>query len=145
MRRRLLYQKRERIYQDYRELDSLLMHMSKEAEKFKHLEKRGKEKKKAKRETINKEELLKQGQLSNDSSFTIDEDVEPLDDDGLLTKKRKTADSVVSSHTDGTQRSYNAMPLVMDVLKDLNSGPNDKLDRQLNEGTAVIERIVPQI
>ena len=46
------------------ELDSLLMHMSKEADKVKHLKKRDKEKKKAERkvnETINKEELLKQG------------------------------------------------------------------------------------
>ena len=61
------------------ELDSLLMHMSKEADKVKHLKKRDKEKKKAERkvnETINKEELLKQGQLSNDSSFTVDEDAE---------------------------------------------------------------------
>jgi len=48
------------------ELDSLLMHMSKEADKVKHLKKRDKEKKKAERkvnETINKEELLKQDQL----------------------------------------------------------------------------------
>ena len=50
------------------ELDSLLMHTSKEADKVKHLKKRDKEKKRAERkvnEAINKEELLKQGQLSN--------------------------------------------------------------------------------
>jgi hypothetical protein len=100
----------------------------------KHLKKRDKEKKKAERkvnETINKEELLKQGQLSNDSSFTVDEDAESLD--SAMAKKHKTLDSVVSSHTDGSQRSYNAMSLVMDVLKDLNSGTNDELDRQLKE------------
>ena len=88
---------------------------------MKHLKKRDKEKKRAERkvnEAINKEELLKQGQLSNDSSFTVDEDAESLDDNGLLTKKQKTLDSVASSHTDGSRRSYNAMSLVMEAAKE---------------------------
>ena len=59
--------------------------------------------------------------------------MQSLDYNGLLTKKHKTLDSVASSHTDGSRRSYNAMSLVMDVLKDLNSGTNDELDRQLKE------------
>jgi hypothetical protein len=63
-------------------------------------------------------------------SYQIDEDAESLD--SAMAKKYKTLDSVVSSHTDGSQRSYNAMSLVMDVLKDLNSGTNDELDNWRN-------------
>ena len=39
--------------------------------------------------------------------FTVDEVPESLD--SAMAKKHKTLDSVVSSHTDGTQRSYNAI------------------------------------
>ena len=115
------------------EYESLMITMAKDEFKEKSKRKRESAKKEATKklmDSINREGLTQQGELSNDTSIVLGEDDDDSEnDDSGANKKKMSPDSVVSMSS--SNKEFNAMNYIDSIINEFRQKEEDPLDREM--------------
>ena len=81
-------------------------------------------------DSINREGLTQQGELSNDTSIVLGEDDDDSEnDDSGANKKKMSPDSVVSMSS--SNKEFNAMNYIDSIINEFRQKEEDPLDREM--------------